>query len=46
MTEVTSDMQDGLQYLESADSVIRKSLIWIKQQCIGDSPDSSVNRNA
>ncbi|HMW54360.1 MAG TPA: acyl-CoA dehydrogenase family protein [Accumulibacter sp.] len=36
MTEVTSDMQDGLQYLESADSVIRKSLIWIKQQCIGD----------
>ena len=35
MTEVTSDMQDGLQYLESADSMIRKSLTWIKRQCVG-----------
>ncbi len=34
MTELRSDMS-ALQYLESADSVIRKSLTWIKQQCVG-----------
>ncbi len=33
MTEVKNGMQVALQHLESADAVIRKSLIWIKQQC-------------
>lgn len=33
MTEVQNGMQVALQHLESADAVIRKSLIWIKQQC-------------
>jgi hypothetical protein len=35
MTEVNSGMQGALQHLESADALIRKSLNWIKQQCIG-----------
>jgi hypothetical protein len=35
MTEVNSGMQGALQHLEAADALIRKSLNWIKQQCIG-----------
>ena len=35
MTEVSSEMQGALQYLDSADSTIKQSLAWIKQQCVG-----------
>lgn len=36
MTEVNSGMQAALRYLAAADALIKKSLSWIKQQCIGN----------
>ncbi|WP_291995709.1 acyl-CoA dehydrogenase family protein [Candidatus Accumulibacter sp. ACC003] len=36
MTELNSGMQEAVQYLQSADAVIKKSLRWMKQQCVGD----------
>lgn len=35
MTEVRSDMQQAMQYLDSADALIKQALGWIKQQCAG-----------
>jgi hypothetical protein len=35
MTEVNSGMPGALRYLDAADALIRKSLVWIKQQCVG-----------
>lgn len=35
MTEVNSDTLGSLQYLESADAVLRQALTWIKRQCAG-----------
>ncbi|MFZ4537981.1 acyl-CoA dehydrogenase family protein [Propionivibrio sp.] len=41
MSKIISRMQEPLQYLESADALIKKSLNWIKQQCIGGKGVSS-----
>ena len=35
MSDVNSRMQAASQHLEVADTLIKKSLLWIKQQCLG-----------
>ncbi|HNC51712.1 MAG TPA: acyl-CoA dehydrogenase family protein [Accumulibacter sp.] len=35
MTEVNSDTLGSLQYLESADAVLRQALTWVKRECAG-----------
>ncbi|MBV5298471.1 MAG: acyl-CoA/acyl-ACP dehydrogenase [Rhodoferax sp.] len=35
MSDVNSRMQAASQHLEVADALIKKSLLWIKQQCLG-----------
>ena len=41
MSEVISRMQEALQHLAAADALIKKSLVWIKQQCLGANGVSS-----
>ena len=35
MTAVKSGMQGAVQHVGSADALIKKSLSWVKQQCLG-----------
>ena len=41
MSEVISRMQEASQHLAAADALIKKSLVWIKQQCLGGKGVSS-----
>ena len=41
MSEVISRMQEALQHLAAADALIKKSLVWMKQQCLGANGVSS-----
>ena len=41
MSEVISRMQEASQHLAAADALIKKSLVWIKQQCLGANGVSS-----
>jgi (2S)-methylsuccinyl-CoA dehydrogenase len=41
MTEVKTGMHEALLHLEAADALIRKSLTWIRQQCVGSKGVSS-----
>lgn len=36
MSDVNNRMQEASQYLAVTDALIKQSLIWIKQQCVGD----------
>ena len=36
MSDVNSRLQAASQYLEVSDALIKKSLLWVKQQCLGD----------
>ena len=36
MSEVNSRLQEASQHLKVADALIKKSLLWVKQQCLGD----------
>jgi hypothetical protein len=43
MTEVKTGMHEALLHLEAADALIRKSLTWIRQQCVGSKGVSNEN---
>lgn len=36
MSDVNNRMQEASQFLAVADALVKQSLIWIKQQCVGD----------
>ena len=46
MSEVISRMQEASQHLAAADALIKKSLVWIKQQCLGGKGVSSEKLDA
>ena len=35
MTEVKRGMEEAQRYLDVADALVKKSLVWIKGQCAG-----------